>query len=345
MWRFITGLLGLSLLIPCQSQAQTAVRFSTDWIFDGTTAEVLQAEAKGYFKDEGLAVTIDRGYGAGDTISKVASGAYQFAMGDVTALIEYNARHPDDPLVGIMMLYDKTAFSVITTTDKKIQSIADLSGRKIAALTNETMSRLFPTVARLNGLDPAKAPLLNVSGQIRDTLLRTGEVDAVIGFFTTTSFNLETNGVPRENVRYFKYTDFGLDLYGSAIIVKTSYAESNPKVVAGFVKALMHGLTDTIKNPSATIPLVKAHNSIIDEAIELRRLQFTLSEIVVTPYVQAHGLGGVDEGRLAKHIDIVGDALSLPAKPSTASVFTSKFLPPVEMRQAQGSEPSPKGGE
>jgi NitT/TauT family transport system substrate-binding protein len=340
MWRFTVGLLGFSLVASLGvAHAQTAVRVSTDWIFDGTTAEFLQADAKGYFKDEGLAVTIDRGYGAGDTIAKVASGAYQFALGDVTALIEYNAGHPDQPLVGLMMVYDKSAFAIITTTDKNIASIADLAGKKIGALTNETMSRLFPTFAKLNGLDPAKAPLQNVSGQIRDTLLRTGDVDAVIGFFSTTSFNLITNGVPKEKVRYFKYTDLGLDLYGSAIIAKADYVAKNPKIAAGFVKALMHGLTDTIKDPAATIPLVKARNPLIEEPIELSRLKFTLDEIIVTPYAKAHGLGGIDETRLARHIDLVAGALSLPAKPTVASIFNAGFLPPASERQVPGAKP------
>jgi NitT/TauT family transport system substrate-binding protein len=341
MRRIFVALLGLSAGLslaagaPASRAADVPVRFSLDWVFDGTTAEVLQADAKGYFKDAGLAVTVDRGYGAGDTISKVASGAYQFAIGDVTALIEYNAQHPEDPLVGVMMLYDKSAFSVITTTDKNIRTIADLKGRQIGALTNETMSRLFPALAKLNGLDPATATLQNVSGQIRDTLLRTGKVDAVIGFFTTTSFNLETNGVPKDQIRYFKYTDYGLDLYGSAIIAKADYVKQNPKIVAGMVKALTHGLSDTIKDPASTIPLVKARNGLIEDAIELRRLEFTLKEIIVTPYVQANGLGGIDEARLARHIDLVSTALALPVKPSVSSIFTSEYLPPADQRKIQ----------
>lgn len=339
MRRAVVALLGLMLVLPLHpSRAEVAVKFSTDWIFDGAIAEILQADAKGYFKEAGLAVTIDRGYGAGDTIAKVAGGAYQFAMGDVTALIEYNARHPEMPLVAIMMLYDKSAFAIVTTSDRNIRAIADLADRKIAALTNETMSRLFPTLAKLNGLDPSKAPLDNVSGQLRDTLLRSGKVDAVIGFFTTVSFNLENNGVPRDNIRYFKYTDHGLDLYGNAIIARADYVEKNPEVAAGMVRALIRGMNDTIKDPAATIPLVKARNALIDDAVELRRLQFTLNEIVLTPYVKSNGFGGIDAARLAKHIDVVTEALAMPAKPSVDSIFTSKFLPPVEQRRVPDSK-------
>lgn len=329
----VVALVAILLFAPVAACAEAPVKLSLDWVFDGTTAEVLQADANGYFRDEGIAATIDRGYGAGDTISRVASGAYQFAIGDVTALIEYNAGHPDDPLVAVMMLYDKSAFAIITTADRGINSIADLKGRQIGALTGETMSRLFPALAARNGLDPATAPLQNVSGQIRDTLLRTGKVDAVIGFFTTTKFNLETNGVPPDQVRYFKYTDHGLDLYGSAIIAKASYVAENPKVVAGVVRALTRGLIATAADPAAAIAPVKLRNPLIDPEIELRRLNFTLDQIVLTPYVRTHGVGGIDEARLAQHIDLVTKALALPSKPSVASIFNPAFLPPAGQRQ------------
>lgn len=337
MSRFLPAMLGLLLIatgLP-PACAETAIRFTSDWTFDGTTAYILRTNDTGYFKSEGLAVTIDRGFGAGDTIVKVASGAYELGIGDVTALIEYNARHPERPLVGIMMIYDKSAFSLITLADRNIRSFADLKGRKIGALTNETMSRLFPILARLNGFDAAEAKMENVNGQIRDTLLRTGEVDAVIGFYSTTLFNLEANGVSNDKVRYFKYGDYGMDLYGSAIITGADYAAKNPQVIAAFAKALTHGLSDTIKDPAGAIPALKAKNNLIDEGLELRRLEMVLNDLVVTPYTKAHGFGGIDAPRLAKQIGFVAEALDLPAKPPVEAVFTPKYLPAAALRQIQ----------
>jgi NitT/TauT family transport system substrate-binding protein len=334
MSRFLFAVLTLSMFASIQPvHGQTVVRFSSDWVFDGTTAYLLQAENKGYFKNEGLAVTIDRGFGAGDAVIKVASGAYHLGLADVTALIDYNAKHPEQPLVGIMMVYDKSAFSLVTLADKNIRTFGDLSGRKIGALTNETISRLFPVLARLNGFDISKATVLNVNGQIRDTLLRTGEVDAVIGFFSSTVPNLVAAGVPEDKVRVFKYSDYSMDLYGSAIVTSAAYAADNPKVLAGFLNALAHGLIDTIKDPAGSIPAVKARNNLIDEALELRRLQIVLNSMVVTPYTKAHGFGGIDEARLAQEIDFIAEAFDLPQKPSVASIFTPKFLPAAAQRQ------------
>src|SRR5579883_974987 len=145
MSRLLWILLGLALVVQ-PAHAETPIRFCTDWIFDGSTSYVLRADDKGYFKQSGLAVTIDRGFGAGDPVTKVASGAYDLALADISALIDFNARHPDKPLMAVMMIYDKSPFSLITLADKNIRNFGDLRQRKIGALPNETITRLFPVL-------------------------------------------------------------------------------------------------------------------------------------------------------------------------------------------------------
>ncbi|HTY66030.1 MAG TPA: ABC transporter substrate-binding protein [Alphaproteobacteria bacterium] len=336
MSRLFWALLGLAAAATLQpARAETAIRFCTDWVFDGSTGYVLRADANGYFKDAGLAVTIDRGFGAGDPVTKVASGAYDLALADISALIEFNARHPERPLTAIMMVYDKSPFSLITLADKNIRTFGDLRGRKIGALANETITRLFPVLARLNGFDAGQTTMQYVNGQVRDTLLKAGQVDAVIGFFSTSPLNLESVGVPEDQVRVFKYSDYGMDLYGSALITSAAYAAENPKAVTAFTAALARSLAETIKDPASAIPAVKARNSLADEKIELRRLKIVLSDLVVTPYTREHGFGDVDRARLAREIGFLAEALELPGKPSPDSVFTSAFLPDAAKRQVQ----------
>src|SRR3979409_2715483 len=46
--------------------AQTAIRFSLDWKYEGTQSPFLVGVDKGYFKAEGLDVTIDTAGGSGE---------------------------------------------------------------------------------------------------------------------------------------------------------------------------------------------------------------------------------------------------------------------------------------
>src|SRR5690606_2548930 len=86
--------LGAVLLFGSSAMAQTAVKFTLDWKFEGPAAGFFLALDKGYFKDEGLDVTIDTGNGSVEAIPRVASGAYQMGFGDINSVIKFLDEDP-----------------------------------------------------------------------------------------------------------------------------------------------------------------------------------------------------------------------------------------------------------
>jgi NitT/TauT family transport system substrate-binding protein len=330
-------ILSLSAYVFGDAQAQQpqhlSVKFTLDWVFDGTTAYAVDTQAKRYFANEGLDVAIERGFGAAGVPLLVANGGFQFGLSDVSALIEYNARNPDKPLVCVMMVYDKAQYSLITLADRNIQSFRDLVGRKIGSFTNDTAGRFLPILARANGVDLSQVKVEQVNIQVRDSLLKSGQVDAVTGFASTAIMNLIALGVPEQDIRVLRFTDYGLDIYGSCIIATLEYTKQSPTAVRGFVKALSRGMQDTIQNPSSAIAAVKERNTLIDESVETRRLSIVLRDTVITPFTEAHGFGDIDPARLARQIDYVNEVFGLPRKPTIADVFTSQFLPPSAERR------------
>ena len=113
-------------------------------------------------------------------------------------------------------------------------------------------------------------------------------------------------------------SDHGLVLYGNAIMVNPDYAKANPKVVAGFVRATIKGVLDTIKDPDAAIKSVMKRNDTGDEKIELDRLKMSLRDNFVTPWVKANGFGDVDMARLAKSIDQIALTYDFKNRPKAA---------------------------
>src|SRR6185369_4592174 len=71
----ILGLLAAGL-VKDPAGAQTPVKFTLDWKFEGPAAPFLVAVDRGYFTAERLDVTIEPGIGSLEPINRVASGAY-----------------------------------------------------------------------------------------------------------------------------------------------------------------------------------------------------------------------------------------------------------------------------
>jgi NitT/TauT family transport system substrate-binding protein len=87
--------LGGAILPVNDAAAQTPVKFSTDWVFQGAHAPFAVAIQKNYYKREGLDVTMDRGAGSGETIGRVAIGTYDIGYGDTNLLVKFNHDHPE----------------------------------------------------------------------------------------------------------------------------------------------------------------------------------------------------------------------------------------------------------
>jgi NitT/TauT family transport system substrate-binding protein len=163
-------------------------------------------------------------------------------------------------------------------------------------------------------------------------MLAQGKVDAITGFWFSSYMNLKANGVKDEDIVVLLMRDFGVDLYGNVIVANPDFLKSNPKAVAGFVRATIKGIQETVKNPEAAIDSLMKRNPIAKRDVELERLKMALDKNFVTPDVLKNGLGGVDAKRLERSIEQIGLTFKYTNKPKGSDVFTSQFLPPRDQR-------------
>ncbi|MCU0929373.1 MAG: ABC transporter substrate-binding protein [Burkholderiaceae bacterium] len=329
--RTVLGALAASALAAASLSAQaqeTSIKFQLDWRFEGPSALFLTPAAKGYFKDEKLNVTIDAGNGSGGTVTRVASGTYDMGFADLAALMEFHANNPTVPNkpVAVMMVYNNTPAAVLALKKTGIKTPTDLNGKKLGAPVFDAGRKAWPIFAKANNV--GNVAWTAMDPPLRETMLVRGDIDAITGFSFTSLLNLEARGIKSDDVVVMPYPQYGVKLYGNAIIVSESFLKSNPDAVKAFLRAFTKGVKDVIADPKAAIAHVKARDGIINEALELRRLQLALDATVLTPDAKAEGFGNVMGPRLALMASQVADAFATKERINPNAVWNGTLLPP-----------------
>jgi NitT/TauT family transport system substrate-binding protein len=330
----LVALLVLALAGPSTAAAQTKVKFVLDWQIQGPQAPFITARATGAFAGQGLDVAIDRGTGSQKTIEQVATGTYDMGYGDINSMIEYNAKNPQQPLVAVAIILNSPPFALLSLKRTGIHQPKDLKGIAIGAPAGDAPRRLWPIFAKNAGVAVDGVTWTNMAPPLREPALVKGDVKAISGFYFTGFLNLTENlKIPESEVVAFMYSDYGIDLYGNAVIVRADWLKSHEATVRRFLTALNTGFKATLKDPRAAIAHVKAAEPLSNEATELKRLELAIKTNMVNDEVRKNGLLGIDPARMQRAIDQVVVSFELPSRPTVAQVFNGAYLPPASERK------------
>jgi NitT/TauT family transport system substrate-binding protein len=328
--RFFLQTTAVLAATACMSLAQaqtTPIKFQLDWRFEGPSAFFLLPAAKGYFKDAKLDVSVDAGNGSGGAVTRVASGTYDLGFADLAALMEFHANNPDAPNkpVAVMMVYNNTPASVMALKKSGIKTPADLAGKKLGAPVFDAGRRAFPIFAKANAV--GNVAWTAMDPPLRETMLVRGDVDAITGFTFTSLLNIEARGVKTDDVVVLQYPDYGVKLYGNAIIASPKIIKENPAAVKAFLAAFTKGAKDVIADPAKAIESVKARDGIINVPLETRRLQLAIDTVINSPDARAEGFGQVKGPRLSLMASQVSDAFNTKTRVKADDIWNGSFLP------------------
>ena len=323
----------LSLAAAGPAAAQTAIKFSLDGRYEGPEALVLLPQDKGYFRSEGLEVTIDEAGSPLEPISRVATNGHDMAFADINAMIRYRDQHPTAPIKAVFIVYNKPPYAIVTRKSRGITEPAQLEGKKLGAPLAGTTIAQWPLFAKLTGIDAAKVSLENIGIPVRAPMLAAGQIDAALGSSFRLYVDLKDRGVPVDDIVLMPMANYGLKLYGNAILVNSKFAAEKPEAVKAFLRGLLKGLKDTIRRPADAVDSILRRDDAAKKDVELERLRMAIRDNIVTPEVRADGLGNVDMARLEQAIDQIGLVHAYKAKPKSGDVFDPAFLPPAAERK------------
>src|ERR1700690_789627 len=149
----LPGVAGLSVQA---SRAETAHPLAIELAFDrpinAGEAPVIVALTDGLFSSEGLAVTARAAAGSPEAIARVASGASEFALVDINALIRFRSQ-ASSPVKAVFVLFNKAPYAIVARKSRGIHVLSDIDGKTLGIADSDLSAGLWPALARQNGIN------------------------------------------------------------------------------------------------------------------------------------------------------------------------------------------------
>jgi NitT/TauT family transport system substrate-binding protein len=322
----------MALTSVAHAEELIPVRLRLDWVWQAPQAIWTLANERGYFRDEGLSVTIDRGYGGVENAAALAAGNYDIMFSDINSVILFDAQNLEHKLVTVLVIYDAYPGAVITRKGNGIAKPKDIEGKTIGAPVTQGARTMFPAFAHANGIDESKINWQTVSIQLQDQQFVQGQFDAIASFATTALLNLKQLGMGRDKLTVFNFADHGVDLFGSGLAVRADFVQNKPHVIEKFIRATYRGMKAMLANKVEAIESLRKRDPLLSIPIEVERLDLMIDMTLRRPSVEANGVGYVDPARMQRSIDSIAAAFKISNPPKPAEVYTGRFVPPQAER-------------
>ena len=197
---------------------------------------------EGYFKDEGLDMTLITGFGADKTMTAVISGEADIGFMGAEASIYAYQEGATDPVVNFAQLTQRAGNFLVAREEMPDFKWEDLKGRKVLGGRKGGMPEMvFEYILKQNGLNPQKDLSIDQSIDFGATAAAfTGDNSADF----TVEFEPSATALEKQGAGYVVASlgvDSGYVPYTS-YSVKTSYMEKNPDIMQKFTNALQKGM-------------------------------------------------------------------------------------------------------
>ncbi len=206
------------------------------------------AQAKGFFEQNGLAVTIEHSPGRGEHVQLLVAGNVQVTTMDAATILQRRA-DPGLPVVSIALIGQKGQQAFAALADSGIRTPKDWEGRTVG-YKGAPPPDLFALLAAA-GADVNKVNLVNVGFDPR--VLSEKQVDVYPLFKSNEPYLLRRWG---HALTLWDAADYNVPTLGLAYVTSEAYLQANPDALKRFLRAALLGIAYAQENLDEAVQIV-----------------------------------------------------------------------------------------
>jgi NitT/TauT family transport system substrate-binding protein len=305
--------------------AADKVRFQTDWLPSGEHAMYYGGWQKGIFAEEGIDITITRGYGSGDTITKLAGGAFDFGVADVAAVTTARARQ-NVPVKTIAVIYTQSPHSLFVLKSSGITSFKGLEGKRISITPGNSHKFYFPKVAERSGTDPSKIIWVNMDGGAMAAQLIAKNIDASPFYSIHHYYINKAAKAAGEEILALPFVEVGFRIFAASLVATDETIAKRPDLTRRFLKAVKRSFDWARANPEEAC---KAHIQKVPEVAldDCVHSVMAVMDFVYSDHEKKFGWGKESPERLAVTWQAIAESQDLDAKWDPRQAFDTSLVP------------------
>jgi NitT/TauT family transport system substrate-binding protein len=245
-------LLGLAALLPlvaaAPALAQDKASLRLNWYLGGLHVPFYYGVEKGFYKAEGIDLTINEGRGSGNTVQVVAAGSDTFGLADSSSVISLISKGGE--VKSVMNVLSSTGFAVVSLASAGIRTPKDLEGKTLAVSPGDPLRQLLEAVAAHNKVDMGKINFVQVDPAAKVVTVLEKRADGLLGGADDQYFLIKYRG---QEPAALRFADHGGNIVGMTILTRADTIKNNPDLVRRFVRATVKSWDEAKKNPDAAV--------------------------------------------------------------------------------------------
>ncbi len=292
-----------------------------NWVLIGQHPPYYLGVKRGYYKEEGIDLTINEGRGSGAAVQLVANGDDTFGLSDAGAVIAGRAKGA--PVTVILSIFRTSNLSVTCRQDHGVKKLTDLYGKKIAGTAGDALHQMWPGLVGANKLDTSKISLVFMDPATKPLSVLDGRTECLLGGIDDQAVTIENRGA---KVDVLRFADNNFNTMTVSAFTNDKLIKENPDLVRRFVRATVRSWESAMKDPGAAVEAAAEAKPGINKDILRAQLEASI-KLVPPPDGSAMPFGSAPAAFWDQTLAILKEYQGLKTDAATVDHYNYSFLP------------------